>query len=338
MAELFLFDTASGGAGYAAEAGEELAAVLAQTEELLRNCPAACERSCTKCLRHYGNRFLHARLDRRLGLDLLRYAQHGETPAIASPAQQARTLAPLAQFLTLEGWGVQAETEYGSVTIPLLATSPAGTTIAIGTHPTLMATAHAPHLHTLHKHGSHPVFVLPEYVVERDLPAAYQYLTTGAPSPSRPPGTTAMLSTAMQGSEVDLPVMALSDLVTGPPVVIDHIRLRVQAPTGCFAVRIPLGALARLGIPQDAWMVLRPPTDEDCDGTQRLLVSRITGDFKLTGAAWTVAHVKRLTDADGDRMQVSYPRPEAEFRPERVRGADLRVLGAVLAVLPAGSV
>jgi hypothetical protein len=28
--------------------------------------PIRCERSCTKCLRHYGNRFLHGRLDRRL--------------------------------------------------------------------------------------------------------------------------------------------------------------------------------------------------------------------------------------------------------------------------------
>jgi hypothetical protein len=179
VAELFLYDTASGGAGYAAEAGEELAAVLDQTAELLRHCPAACERSCTKCLRHYGNRFLHARLDRRLGFALLRYAQHGEIPAISSPAQQARTLAPLAQFLTLEGWSVLTETEHGSVTIPLLATSPSGNTIAIGTHPTLIATEHAPHMHSLHKHGSHPVFVLPEYVVERDLPAAYQYLTAG---------------------------------------------------------------------------------------------------------------------------------------------------------------
>ena len=126
LAELFLYDTASGGAGYAYEAGEELAAVLDRTEDLLRDCPAGCERSCTKCLRHYGNRFLHARLDRRLGLQLLRYARYGEVPAIATSARQVQTLTPLARFLELEGWQVLTGSKDGSVTIPLLATSPPG--------------------------------------------------------------------------------------------------------------------------------------------------------------------------------------------------------------------
>jgi hypothetical protein len=63
-AEIYLFDTASGGAGYAYEVGRNLRAMLPRIEELLTVCPAHCERSCTKCLRHYGNRFLHPRLDR----------------------------------------------------------------------------------------------------------------------------------------------------------------------------------------------------------------------------------------------------------------------------------
>src|SRR5690606_14912905 len=70
VAEVYLYDTASGGAGYAADAGEDLDAVLQRTADVLDHCPAGCERSCTKCLRHYGNRFLHGRLDRRLAADL----------------------------------------------------------------------------------------------------------------------------------------------------------------------------------------------------------------------------------------------------------------------------
>src|SRR5439155_21601202 len=98
-AEVFLFDTASGGAGYSFEAGESLDDVLETVEQLLKTCPGQCERSCTKCLRHYGNRFLHSRLDRRLGLQLLRYARFGETPTISSAAEQANCLAPLGRYL-----------------------------------------------------------------------------------------------------------------------------------------------------------------------------------------------------------------------------------------------
>ena len=101
VAELYLFDTSSGGAGYAADAGEQLQQVLDKTEELLRECPGGCERSCTKCLRHYGNRFLHSRLDRRLGLRLLHFFRTGAVPPFASAVEQAWVLRPLKRFLEL---------------------------------------------------------------------------------------------------------------------------------------------------------------------------------------------------------------------------------------------
>src|SRR5262249_9399710 len=162
-----------GGAGYAYDAGKELAALFDRTEELLRTCPAtSCERSCTRCLRHYGNRFLHARLDRRLGLKLLRYARHGEVPIIASSAKQAQTLAPLKRFLELEGWEVLPEFKNGSIAIPLLATSSAGNVVAIGTHPALVSDDYAYKVHELCGDRLHSPLLLPDYVVERDLPAA----------------------------------------------------------------------------------------------------------------------------------------------------------------------
>ena len=58
------------------------------------------------CLRHYGNRFIHARLDRHLALDLLRFARRGEIPDIESVAQQSLTLNPLAaRFLDWRVFG-----------------------------------------------------------------------------------------------------------------------------------------------------------------------------------------------------------------------------------------
>ena len=73
-----------------------LAQVLATALDILTDCPAACERSCTKCLRHYGNRLWHESLDRHLGADLLRYGRDGQLPAISPIAEQAGAIAALA--------------------------------------------------------------------------------------------------------------------------------------------------------------------------------------------------------------------------------------------------
>jgi len=168
-AEIYLFDTASGGAGYAYEVGRNLQAMLPRIEELLTICPAHCERSCTKCLRHYGNRFLHPRLDRRLGLQLLRYARLSELPAIPSAGEQRKALEPLARFLELEGWTL------AWADAALLATAVGGSkSVAIGTYPALLSKAEAEKRHPLMHGPGGTRILLPDYLVERDLPSAYQ--------------------------------------------------------------------------------------------------------------------------------------------------------------------
>lgn len=163
-AEIYLFDTASGGAGYAYEVGLHLDQMLDQVETLLTTCPGGCERSCTKCLRHYGNRFLHPRLDRRLGLQLVRYARFGELPGIPSVESQRRTLEPLGRFLRLEGWSVSNDSG------PLNAVPQAGgAAVSVGVYPALLAEAEAKKRST---QGA--TVLLPDYLVEQDLPSAYQ--------------------------------------------------------------------------------------------------------------------------------------------------------------------
>jgi hypothetical protein len=168
-AEIYLFDTASGGAGYAFEVGLHLEEMLRHVESLLITCPGGCERSCAKCMRHYGNRFLHPRLDRRLGLQLLRYARLGEKPAITPLEAQRKTLAPLARFLELEGWLVKG------TDVPLLALpNGGGAGVAIGTYPSLLAQEEARKRHFLSGHTELKVVLLPDYLVEQDLPSAFQ--------------------------------------------------------------------------------------------------------------------------------------------------------------------
>lgn len=169
--DLYLFDTASGGAGYAAEAGADVGTILQAALELVEGCPRQCERSCTRCLRHYGNRFWHGSLDRRLATQVLRHLMFGEVPMVPPFEVQRRILAPLQRFLELEGWEVERNQDEAPLSVQW-----SGQQILIGVYPALL---------DLHASGfSHPLagggVLLRDYVVVRDLPAAYAELRRSA--------------------------------------------------------------------------------------------------------------------------------------------------------------
>jgi hypothetical protein len=330
VGELFLFDTASGGAGYAADAGENLAAILDRTAALLRDCPANCERSCTQCLRHYGNRFLHTRLDRHLALAVLKYARTGQLPAIASTARQTDILMPLARFLELEGWTV---TRRADDVTPLLAVDGSGKRVAVGVFPALLMTEEAHRVHPLPGlpgRSDLRVVLLPDQVVERDLPSARRTLAVEVRS--NPLGGSPQPKNAERGGSqlIELRAVDLRSLLTAAPIQTGTVKLASpQLEPGCFAVRAPSGALARTGITPGSWLVLRPVKESDADGQQLVLVLRSRGNFRATSAWWTIAKVRRLDDPDA-RLQLSYGRKETEFRPERVTAEEVTLAAAVL--------
>lgn len=306
-AEIYLFDTASGGAGYAADAGEELELVLQRTRDLLVSCPAECERSCTRCLRHYGNRFLHPHMDRRLAGQLLEFATTGRAPVVDDVSRQARLLAPLAQWLRLEGWDIGSDRDAALSARPPQAAS----FIPIGVYPALIHPDEARRLHPLSARAD--AVVLPDFVVSRDLPAAYQLLS--APSPRA----------AVRLNP--FPVCVWGEMTRSGAV----INLNIEATPDCYALRVPFDAFTPLGIERGEWMVVRP-VDEPLSGSHRVLIRRRDGTFGATSNEWTVGHLKRLTDQRADRGQVSYARPERQFRPERVTWSELEVVGIVVGV------
>jgi hypothetical protein len=178
--EIFLYDTAAGGAGYAAEAGEHLAEILQAALDLVNGCPTGCERSCTKCLRHYGNRFWHARLDRHLAADLLRYALTAVPPGMEGVEAQAERLVGLARYLELEGWRVQYPAPLPGV--PLLVEQ-GGVTAAIGTYRALLRRDAMQRIHPAGQGTSaRRIVLLNDYVVSRDLPTAYAMLRRELPT------------------------------------------------------------------------------------------------------------------------------------------------------------
>lgn len=104
-ADLYLYDSASGGAGYSDTIGMDedlLTEVLDSVRRILEDCPGNCDRCCNQCLRNYSNQFEDANLDRHLALALLKYAMHGTRPSVDD--QRADSFRDLVyQYLRMEG-------------------------------------------------------------------------------------------------------------------------------------------------------------------------------------------------------------------------------------------
>jgi len=116
-AQLYLYDLLPGGAGYARAVGNSLHEVLDAAEALLAGCD--CALSCYRCIRHYGNNWIHASLDRHLALALLRHLRTGELPNL-SDTDKDRALVTLQQFLALRGIEYRENANLGETRVPLI--------------------------------------------------------------------------------------------------------------------------------------------------------------------------------------------------------------------------
>lgn len=100
-AELYLYDSAAGGAGYAAQAGRELDQVLRGALKVLEEC--SCEGGCRECLEHPGNRSRHGKFNRKIASRLLHFALDEAVPDFLNQAEVDSLLTPLRRWLELEG-------------------------------------------------------------------------------------------------------------------------------------------------------------------------------------------------------------------------------------------
>jgi ATP-dependent helicase YprA (DUF1998 family) len=167
---LFLYDLLPGGAGYTRLVLQNLVDVVTATEGLLAGC--TCESSCYRCLRHFGNNYLHASLDRHLALALLRHLLHGERPALP-PEQERRALGPLVEFLRLKGLRSAVGVERAGQAIPLVVTRPGGGEIWVNIyHPLMDPEAANPEVQRLAESEMAEFCVLDSFTLIHDLPAA----------------------------------------------------------------------------------------------------------------------------------------------------------------------
>jgi hypothetical protein len=128
-AEIYLYDTLAGGAGFTRRVEELGIEVLEKTLERLEHCPADCDQSCYRCLRSFRNRFEHGLLDRKVGASLLRYLLYGTAPVLDADRLNLSTGRLFSDLVGRGLTGVVFERDaevnivgIGTVTAPILAT------------------------------------------------------------------------------------------------------------------------------------------------------------------------------------------------------------------------
>jgi hypothetical protein len=204
--------------------------------------------------------------------------------------------------------------------------------MTVGIYPALLASEVAEASHPTVAPSEAPRVILPDYLVEHDLPSAYQRATgltsAGASSP-RP----AAPAPAPKGRVIELPVKDLrradDDATHGKVQLLADIAPADDA----FAVRVPHPGLKNAGFSAGGWLIVRPVSPADLGPEAWLVVLRARGKFGATTADWTIAHVKELPGDEGapSRLQVSYGSATGkEFRPERLERAELTLAATII--------
>ena len=180
-AEIYLYDTLPGGAGFSRRVGELGLPVFEAALQLLDGCPDGCDRSCYRCLRSYKNKFEHDLLDRHLGASLLRFLLNGDAPLL-DPLRLRRSTELLLEDLRrqeLDDVAFEREQEIivtglGTVVAPILATRTDGERFVIGLHgPLTPDEPPTDPLRDLKEYSTTvPVILKDELVVRRNLPSA----------------------------------------------------------------------------------------------------------------------------------------------------------------------
>ena len=178
-AEIYLYDTLPGGAGFSRQVGKLGIALFESTLSILENCPENCDRSCYRCLRSYKNKFDHDLLDRHLGASLLRHILYGTYSFDDARIEKSTDIL----FQDLERQGLEGTTlrrnvpmsasEEGLLVAPILVSIGDQQDFVVGLHNPLTPNL-SPHpvLNKLNESQTVPVMLVDELVVRRNLPHA----------------------------------------------------------------------------------------------------------------------------------------------------------------------
>ena len=178
-AEIYLYDTLAGGAGFTRRVHDFGLSIFKDTLSRLERCPAACDESCYQCLRSFRNRFEHGLLDRKVGASLLRYILYGTIPTLD---QDRLDLAAEKLYTDLDSRGLDGVQftrkamvdvpGIGTIEAPILAARDAQQWI-IGVHgPLTLDVPPTKELHDAKEFGGIQVHLVDDMVIARNLPFA----------------------------------------------------------------------------------------------------------------------------------------------------------------------
>lgn len=102
--DVYLYDSLSSGAGYAASIADIIDVLLEKTEKFLLSCD--CYGACYQCLKHYRNQHIHGVLDRFYALDLLRWGRNGTVTRNLPEEEQEKLLLSLSNILKRAGYEI----------------------------------------------------------------------------------------------------------------------------------------------------------------------------------------------------------------------------------------
>ena len=180
-AEIFLYDTLPGGAGFASQLVDRGTELFQRALRLVRTCPEKCDASCYRCLRSFKNKFEHRLLDRHVAADLLQYLLTGTLSEFDEQRLKDSTALLYRDLLRQGDGSIDFKVDFtvsvksiGDIEIPILATTKNGESFAIALSGPL-TTDHpaSPSIRKLReKTNDIQVIVINELLVRGNLPAA----------------------------------------------------------------------------------------------------------------------------------------------------------------------
>jgi hypothetical protein len=179
-AEIYVYDTLPGGAGFAQRVGTLGLRVFEDALAILERCPDNCDRSCYRCLRSYKNKFEHDLLDRHVGASLLRFLLTGATPTISAERLERSTdllfndlQRNAVRGLTIEKNKKITVSGLGDIRAPILLTNERGPYAVVALHGPLTPDTPTPDLQEMKEYSvAVPLILIDELVVRRNLPRA----------------------------------------------------------------------------------------------------------------------------------------------------------------------
>lgn len=337
-ADVYLYDTTPGGAGFVKAAAADPVALLNHAVELLSDCD--CESSCYKCLRSYGNRFLHQDLDRELGKSFLRHVLGKEEQPSLDKVAERQLLEVL--DVDLRDAGEQVERHEGHLIL-----RSRGDRLVVLSHsllPDVPATAEAQTAYANGRNNSAPI---PHLLVKRALPAAIdRCLNTVGQRTTDASSLPAGLKRATNGALLySFETLASNDATKA---IVTNIVLEVTNPSTCFLLEIDGPQLEKFPIKVDgkeqllaagtvmAFERVSEPANIQLHDNRLRLFHSTESSFKATRLCVTLAGCKWSTFNGRTSITIRYASTHSRATPQKVAPESVSVIGKPIGIVQAG--